>query len=152
MYANTTKNFEVRQLGIWKLTDCLCRVAQKNCHTTINQLPKQQKTTAVEFGPIVCIDQHITTSELSKNNCRKIKKQLPRQQKTTAEPAKNNCRKIKNNCRASKKQLPSKWAVGQLKFIIVCVSSSIKQLPKKHKTTAEATKNNCRPTKKQLSR
>ena len=76
---------------------------------------------------------HLKTYRTLKNKCRNSKNKLPKVQKTTTAPAKNNCHRIR-----------------QLKFIMLCVSSSIKQRSKQHKTTAIGTKNNCQPTKKQL--
>ena len=56
----------------------------------------------------------------------------------------------KDNCRTSKTQLSKSWAVGQLKFDLLCASDSKKQLPNRQKTTAERSKHNCRTIKTQL--
>ena len=56
----------------------------------------------------------------------------------------------KDNCRTSKTQLPKSWAVGQLKFDLLCTSGCTKQLPQSQKTTVEKLKDNCRIIKRQL--
>ena len=78
MYANTINNFEIRELGTLKLTDCVRRVAKRNATQLQNhyrsdkkQLPKSWAVEKLILDlNTVCIDQHKTTAELSNNNCR----------------------------------------------------------------------------------